>query len=657
MIPELGRLALILALAMALVQSCWPLYGMATGRPAYRHFAAPAAIGQCLMLLIAFAALAWSFYVNDFSVVYVAANSNTQLPWFYRMAAVWGAHEGSLLLWLLELGLWSLAVVGASRSLPREVAASVLSIMGLISAGFLLFTLTTSDPFLRQFPAPMQGRDLNPLLQDPGLVLHPPMLYMGYVGFSVAFAFAVTALLSGRVDSAWTRWIRPWTLAAWVCLTLGIILGSGWAYNELGWGGWWFWDPVENASFMPWLVGTALIHSLAVTEKRGIFQSWTVLLAIATFALSLLGTFLVRSGVLVSVHAFASDPDRGVYILMLFAGFVGGALLLYALRAGALGQAAEPVAILSREGLLLLNNLFLVVAAASVLVGTLYPILAEALGWGRLSVGAPYFDQVFVPLMAPLIVLVGLASAMAWKQTRLATLTSRLWGAALGAIVAGVSLPAAAVGLQAVPAIAGSVMGCWAIASSAEEWLRRRRRGSRLSRQVLGMTLAHAGVGILVIGISLVSGFGSERQARMAPGDTLQFAGYEVVFHGTQQHQGPNYTAQVGEFTLYRDGRAVASIRPAKRRYEASGASMTEAGIDKGLFGDLYLSLGDGGSSGAWGVRLYDRPFVRWIWAGGLLAALGGLIALTDKRYWRRRPDRSGHSGPIDVVAESREQG
>ncbi|WP_423820955.1 heme lyase CcmF/NrfE family subunit [Salinisphaera sp. SPP-AMP-43] len=652
MIPELGRLALMLALAMALVQSCWPLYGMAVRRPVYQHFAAPAAIGQCLMLSIAFAALAWSFYVNDFSVVYVAENSNTHLPWFYRLAAVWGAHEGSLLLWLLELGLWSLAVVCTSRSLPRDVAASVLSIMGLVGAGFLLFTLTTSDPFQRRFPAPSQGRDLNPLLQDPGLVLHPPMLYMGYVGFCVAFAFAITALLSGRVDSAWTRWARPWTLAAWVCLTLGIILGSGWAYNELGWGGWWFWDPVENASFMPWLVGTALIHSLAVTEKRGIFQSWTVLLAITTFALSLLGTFLVRSGVLVSVHAFASDPARGVYMLALFAIVVGGALVLYALRAGELGQPAEPAAILSREGLLLLNNLFLVVAAASVLIGTLYPILADALGLGQLSVGAPYFNQVFVPLMAPLVVLVGLASAVAWKRTRLARLKSRLWGPALAAVVAGGLLPALTVGLGAVPAVAGSMLGCWVIASSVEEWLRRRRTRSRLSRQVLGMTLAHAGVGVLVIGISLVSGFGSQRQARMAPGDTLQFAGYDIGFRGTQSRRGPNYMAQIGEFAIQRAGRQRTTLRPAKRRYHASGAVMTEAGIDNGLFGDLYVSLGDSGPGGYWSVRFYDRPFVRWIWSGGLLAALGGLIALTDKRYRRPRPVRLGHWKRADTAVE-----
>ncbi|RJS92071.1 heme lyase CcmF/NrfE family subunit [Salinisphaera sp. Q1T1-3] len=660
MIPELGHLALILALAMALVQSLWPIYGIVCQRPAYQRVAGPAAVGQFLMLGAAFVALGWAFFFNDFSVVYVAENSNTNLPWFYRLGAIWGAHEGSLLLWMMELAMWSLAVALASRSLPREVASGVLAVMGLVSVGFLLFTLTTSDPFTRQFPAPGQGRDLNPLLQDPGLVFHPPMLYMGYVGFCVAFAFAITALITGRVDAAWTRWTRPWTLAAWVFLTIGITLGSLWAYNELGWGGWWFWDPVENASFMPWLVGTALIHSLAVTEKRGIFQSWTVLLAITAFALSLLGTFLVRSGVLVSVHAFATDPSRGIYILSFFAIVVGSSLLLYAIRAPRFQSGSEPVAVLSREGLLLMNNLFLVVAAAAVLIGTLYPIFADALGFGRISVGPPYFNKVFVPLTAPLVLFIGAGAAMAWKRTRRETLKSRLWLPAIAAVVVGVALPALTVGVHVVAAVAGCVLGCWAIATALEE-LWRRIRGTRikLPRQILGMALAHIGVGIFVIGVSLVSGYGGERDARMVPGQSVDFGGYSIVFNGIRAEKGPNYTARVGEFDIRRDGETVAHVTPAKRAYDHSGQQMTEAGIDHRLFGDLYVSLGDSLSGKAWSVRIYDRPFVFWIWAGGFLAAFGGLLALSDKRYWRRRRAREtdpakavrspGH-GPLDEV-------
>lgn len=638
MIPELGQLALILALAMALIQSLWPLYGIVAERPAYLQLAAPAAVGQFLMLGIAFVALAWSFYVNDFTVTYVAENSNTHLPWFYRIGAVWGAHEGSLLLWVMELSVWSLAVAFASRSLPRDVASGVLAVMGLVSVGFVVFTLATSNPFARQFPAPGQGRDLNPLLQDPGLVFHPPMLYMGYVGFSVAFAFAITALITGRVDSAWTRWARPWTLAAWVFLTIGVTLGSAWAYHELGWGGWWFWDPVENASFMPWLVGTALIHSLAVTEKRGIFQSWTVLLAITAFSLSLLGTFLVRSGVLISVHAFATDPSRGIYILGFFTVVVGGSLLLYALRAHRFTAGTEPVAVLSREALLLLNNLFLTVAAAAVLIGTLYPIFADALGMGRLSVGPPYFDKVFVPLTVPLVALVGLGAAMAWKRTRPTVLRSRLWPALIAAVIMGVALPALTVGVQGVAAVAGCVLGCWAIATALEELIRR-SGGTRvkLPRQIVGMSLAHLGVGVFVIGVSLVSGFGGEHDARLKPGQSVAYAGYRFVFHGIDEKQGPNYSAQVGDFTIRHDGRTVARLHPAKRHYNSGGNPMTEAGIDKGIFGDLYVSLGESLDGNAWSVRLYNRPFVRWIWAGGFLAAIGGLLALSDKRYWRRR--------------------
>ncbi|ERJ18511.1 Cytochrome c-type biosis protein CcmF [Salinisphaera shabanensis E1L3A] len=638
MIPEIGQFALILALGLATLQTVLPLYGVWRSRADCLAVAAPAAIGQFVMMGIAFVALGFAFYANDFSVAYVAANSNTQLPWFYRLAAIWGAHEGSLLLWMTLLACWSLAVALASRTLPREVASCVLAVMGAVSVGFLLFTLFTSNPFERQFPAPVEGRDLNPLLQDPGLVVHPPMLYMGYVGFAVAFAFAITALITGRVDSAWTRWTRPWTTAAWVFLTIGVTLGSWWAYNELGWGGWWFWDPVENASFMPWLVGTALIHSLAVTEKRGIFKSWTVLLAITAFALSLLGTFLVRSGVLISVHAFATDPTRGIYILTFFAVVVGGSLLLYALRAAQFESGREPVAALSREGLLLLNNIFLVVAAAGVLLGTLYPILADSLGMGRISVGPPYFNKVFIPLTAPLVVLIGAAAVMAWKRTRADVLRSRLWAPLLISIAVGVALPLLTVGTGALVAVAGCVLGCWAIATAFEDIVRRSRgRRVMLPRNVVGMALSHAGVGIFVIGVSLVSGFGSEHDVRLAPGESTEMVGYDFTFVGTRHVDGPNFTAEIGDFIVRKDGEQIAELYPAKRRYNAAGQTMTESGIDIGFTRDLYVSLGEPLSGDAWSVRIYHRPFVRWIWAGGFIAALGGLIALSDKRYYRRR--------------------
>ncbi|MDT0635642.1 heme lyase CcmF/NrfE family subunit [Spectribacter hydrogenoxidans] len=636
MIVELGHFALVLALCLSLVQAVVPMLGYRTGRTDLMGMAMPAASGQFVFLALAFAALGWAFLQNDFSVAYVAANSNTELPWYYRLAAIWGAHEGSLLLWVTMLAGWSLAVAAFSRSLPTDVAACVLAVMGMVSVGFLLFTLGTSNPFERLFPAAAEGRDLNPLLQDPGLIIHPPLLYMGYVGFAVAFAFAITALITGRVDSAWTRWTRPWTTAAWLFLTIGITLGSWWAYNELGWGGWWFWDPVENASFMPWLVGTALIHSLAVTEKRGIFQSWTVLLAISAFALSLLGTFLVRSGVLVSVHAFATDPARGVYILLFFAVVVGGSLLLYAARAPKLARGDTPVKALSREGLLLLNNLFLVVSAAAVLLGTLYPLVADALGLGRISVGPPYFNTVFVPLTVPLVILCGFGGAMAWKRTRWQVLRDRLWLPALAATVAGVGLSWVTLGTGGVVATAGCMVGFWAIATAMEElWYRRR---TSWSRGVLGMTMAHAGVGVMVIGITLVTAFGLDRDASLAVGESKTMAGYRFTFEGTEEQSGPNYVAQVGHVAISDgDGNAIATVHPEKRRYPTRGNVMTESGVHSNLFRDLYVSLGEPLQQGGWSLRLFYRPFVLWIWLGGLLMMLGGILATTDPRYRRLR--------------------
>ncbi len=655
MIPELGHFALVLALCLSLVQSLLPLAGLRTGKDHWMAVAAPAAAGQFLFLVVAFVALGWAFYSNDFSVAYVAANSNAGLPWYYRLAAIWGSHEGSMLLWVLMLAVWTVAVAAYSRSLPRDVATCVVSMMGLISFGFLLFTWLTSNPFGRQFPAPEHGQDLNPLLQDPGLIIHPPMLYMGYVGFSVAFAFALTALITGRVDSAWTRWTRPWTTGAWLFLTFGITLGSWWAYNELGWGGWWFWDPVENASFMPWLVGTALIHSLAVTEKRGIFQSWTVLLAISAFALSILGTFLVRSGVLISVHAFATDPSRGIFVLALFTAVVGGSLLLYAWRAPRLARGGEPVHALSREGLLLMNNIFLVVAAAAVLLGTLYPLVADALGLGRISVGAPYFNLVFVPLTAPLLLLAGFAGSMAWKRTRWRTIVQRLWVPAVVAVAIAVLLPLVALGTTSVAAFAGCVLGTWAICASAEE-LWRRSRGSRMmwSRGVVGMTMAHIGAGVLVIGISLVTAFGSEHDVSLQPGENASLAGYDFHFQGVKDQTGPNYEARVATVDVYRGEQQLATLYPEKRHYPVRGSVMTESGIDVGVFRDLYVSLGEPLPDNAWSLRLYYRPFVRWIWAGGLFMVLGGFLAATDPRYRRLRhrekkfaaTSERGHTAP-----------
>jgi cytochrome c-type biogenesis protein CcmF len=640
MIPELGHFALTLALGMALIQAVLPLAGAALARPAWMALARPAAAGQMVFVTIALLALSWSFYANDFSVAYVAHNSNTELPWYYRLSAVWGAHEGSLLLWSVFLAGWTVAVAAASRSLPAVFSARVIAVMGLVSVGFLLFMLITSNPFERLFPVPLQGRDLNPLLQDFGLIVHPPMLYMGYVGFSVAFAFAIAALLGGSLDAAWARWSRPWTTVAWLFLTLGITLGSWWAYYELGWGGWWFWDPVENASFMPWLVGTALIHSLAVTEKRGAFKSWTVLLAIMAFSLSLLGAFLVRSGVLNSVHSFASDPGRGVFSLGLLVLAVGGSLLLYALRAP---RVSAPVRFgtVSRESLLLINNVLLSVAAATVLLGTLYPLLMDALGLGSISVGEPYFNAVFIPLMLPLAMLTAIGGLARWKQDRLARVVWSLrWGViAAGAL--GVLCAWVVDGISWMAAL-GIAVALWVVWSSlqilSERVAQRRDKLAALrgtSRGVWGMVLAHFGLGVFIAGVTVVSTLDVERDVRMAPGDSLTIAGYTYRFDGTRQAQGPNYDAIEGVIAIFKENRPVTVLYPQKRTYRVQQNPMTEAGIEPGLFRDLYVALGDPLGGGAWSVRLQYKPMVRWIWLGGLLMALGGLLAATDPRYRR----------------------
>ena len=646
MIPELGQLALLLALAVSLVQGTLPILGAARNRADWMALARPAAQVQCLLVMFAFGCLAISFVQNDFSVLYVASNSNSALPLIYRLTAVWGGHEGSLLLWMLMLSGWTVAVAMFSSHLPQAVVARILAVMGLVAVGFLLFTLITSNPFDRLLPAAAEGRDLNPLLQDPGMIIHPPMLYMGYVGFSVAFAFAIAALIGGNLDATWARWTRPWTTAAWCFLTFGIALGSWWAYYELGWGGWWFWDPVENASFMPWLVGTALIHSLAVTEKRGAFKSWTVLLAIMAFSLSLLGTFLVRSGVLSSVHAFATDPRRGIFILALLVVAIGGSLALYAWRAPKVGLGAR-FELVSRESMLLGNNVMLVVAMGTVLLGTLYPLLLDALGLGKISVGPPYFDAVFVPIMTPVVFLMGVAPLARWRQAALPDLAKRLrWAAGLTVIAA--LLTGWLAGHISPLATLGFAMSWWIVFSLATDLLERLRpagaasgsvlaRVRLLPRALLGMMLAHLGIATFAFGVSMVNTYGIERDLKMQVGDTTELAGYTFTFRGVRERPGPNYTAAQGLVEVSKGGKLVESMLPEKRVYRVQQNPMTEAAIDTGFTRDLYVSLGEAVEGGAWIVRIYFKPFVDWIWGGCVLMALGGALAASDRRYRARR--------------------
>ena len=589
-------------------------------------FARPAAQSIALLVAFAFGCLVHAFVVNDFSVAYVATNSNSALPLQYRVAGAWGGHEGSLLLWTLILGVWMTAVSLFSRHLPEEMSSRVLGVMGLISAGFLAFMLFTSNPFDRLLPAAADGRDLNPLLQDPGMVLHPPMLYMGYVGFSVAFAFAVAALLAGRLDATWARWSRPWTTVAWMFLTVGIALGSGWAYYELGWGGWWFWDPVENASFMPWLVGTALIHSLAVTEKRGAFRSWTVLLAIFAFALSLLGTFLVRSGVLTSVHAFAVDPKRGVFILALFALLVGGALALYVWRTARIGLGGS-FAPVSRESFLLANNVLLAAAAGTVFLGTLYPLALDALGAGKISVGPQYFEAVFVPIMAPALFLMGVGPFVRWKHSSLPELAVLLRWALAVSLALGLLLPLAMGNWSAMVGF-GLSLALWVVLTS----LLSLKKGAR-TRSHYGMVVAHIGVAVFVVGVTLVKGYEAEKDASMRPGDKVELAGHVFLLEGVASVAGPNYQAARAKVSVSRDGRPLTVLHPERRIYTVQQSPMTEAAIDTGFTRDLYVSLGDPLERGAWLVKVQYKPFIDWIWGGCLIMALGGLLAASDRRY------------------------
>jgi cytochrome c-type biogenesis protein CcmF len=643
--PEFGELALIMALVVAVLQTLVPLWGVYRGNSLLMAYSRPLAAAQALLLLVSLVALAWCFVTDDFSVTYVASNSNSALPTPFKISAVWGAHEGSLLLWVTMLGSWGLAVALFSRSLPLPMLARVLGIMGLVASCFILFTLETSNPFSRSLPSiPGEGADLNPLLQDFGLIVHPPTLYMGYVGLSVAFSFAIAALLGGRLDAAWARWSRPWTTAAWIFLTIGIALGSWWAYYELGWGGWWFWDPVENASLMPWLVATALLHSLAVTEKRGLFKSWTVLLAIFAFSLSLLGTFLVRSGVLTSVHAFASDPERGVFVLALLGVCVGGSLLLYAIKAPTVASVGRYDWV-SRESFLLINNLLLVVAAFAILLGTLYPLIIDFLGKGKISVGAIWFNTMFVPIATLLSVAVGMGAISRWKSDAVGRLGQQLWLVALLALLIGIATPLLLAANIEWKVVMGLGIACWVIiASLLDVWRKSHGEWTRMLNLGLsfkGMILAHIGIGITVIGVTMVSHYSIEESVRMAPGDSHELGDYRFVFEQSGHIEGPNYTAEAARFAVYQDGDLIAMLEPEKRRYPARGSMMTEAAIDVGLFRDVYVSMGEPLDNGAWGMRLQVKPFMRWVWLGAVFMALGGLLAMLDKRYRQKADSHS----------------
>lgn len=644
MIVEAGHFALVLALAVALVLSVVPMAGSFTGHKAWMALARPASLVQLLLVAVAYGVLTHAFLVHDFSVAYVANTSNLTLPLIYRISGVWGSHEGSLLLWMLVLSGWAAAVAVFSREMPLQMISRVLSVMGMICVGFLLFILLTSNPFDRLLPAPANGQSLNPLLQDFGLAVHPPMLYMGYVGFSVAFAFAIAALIGGRLDMAWARWMRPWTNVAWVFLTIGIALGSWWAYYELGWGGWWFWDPVENASFMPWLVGTALIHSLAATEKRGVFKAWTVLLAVSAFSLSLLGTFLVRSGVLTSVHAFANDPERGVFILGFLGAVVGSSLILYAWRAPKL-RAPSEFALQSRESGLLLNNVVMVVICASVLLGTLYPLVLDSLGIAKLSVGAPYFNSIFLPLVAVTALSVAVGSLLRWKNDSIRNILKRLNWALAVSVLGGIAVPFLMGEFKPLAAV-GIALALWVICGCVQGVIERlRNRRHKLTALFStpagfwGMMLGHLGLALFGIGVSLTSLYSIETDLRMEPGETRELAGYQFTFNGVSKVEGPNYFADEGIMVVQRNGQEVATLAAQKREYDSTQMNiMTEAAIDPGVTRDLYFALGESISgAGDWSMRIYYKPFIRWIWLGALIMSLGALIAIMDKRYRRVR--------------------
>ncbi len=633
MIVEIGHFALIMAACVALVQGVLPLAGTINDNQRWQALAKPAATLQFLLIAFSFAVLAHGALTDDFSIKYIAGHSNSLLPTQYKFASVWGGHEGSLLLWMLMLSGWTLAVAIFSRTLPLAMVARVIGILGLVSTGFLMFILITSSPFERLLPAPLDGKDLNPLLQDPGLVIHPPMLYMGYVGFSVAFAFAVSALLSGRMDAAWARWSRPWTIVAWIFMTAGIALGSWWAYYELGWGGWWFWDPVENASLMPWLFGTALIHALMVTDKRGGFKAWSVLLAIGAFSLSLLGTFLVRSGVLTSVHAFASDPKRGVFILIFLAVVVGVSLTLFAWRAPKATLGGK-MGLVSRESMLIANSVLLVVATGAVLLGTIYPLIIDALNLGKLSVGATYFNAVFGPLMVPVVFLMVPGGIAHWREARWAQLGHDLRLPALAAVVAGIAiwtLTERGTWLTGM----GMALATWVVVGLLMQIFIRMKKPGRIPPSFWGMHLAHLGIAVITVGITMVKSYEVERDVRMGLNDTVTIENYSFELTGVSDVDGPNYKALRGDVKVTKDGKYLEMLYPEKRKYFSSAMPMTEAGIDSGLFRDLYVSLGEPieGERMQWSVRVFYKPFVSWLWYGSILMVLGGLLAVSDRRY------------------------
>ncbi len=663
MIPELGHIALIIALAFAICLSVIPMVGVLSQQQKLITYARPLTFAMFAFTAISIIILAYSFVLDDFSIKYIASHSNTHLPYYFKISAVWGGHEGSLLLWVFSLTAWAMAVAKFSKGMDEAFMARVLSVMGLIAVGFIAFTLLTSNPFERLWPnVPMEGRDLNPLLQDIGLIIHPPLLYMGYVGFAVAFAFAVAALMCGKMDAAWARWSRPWTVGAWVFLTLGIAIGSWWAYYELGWGGWWFWDPVENASFMPWLVGTALIHSLAVTEKRGTFRNWTVLLAIFAFSLSLLGTFLVRSGVITSVHSFAADPSRGIFILMLLAITVGGSLTLYAFRASNVASFSR-FALYSRETALLIANIILVVAATTVLLGTLYPLLVDALGYGKISVGPPYFNAVFIPIMSLLFIIMGIGPLIRWKKAKQGELRKQLFHPSIISIAFGLVFPFLYAGEFNLLVTMGITLASWVTLVVVKDVRNQiKPKGSnefsfnRLSLSHLGMAIAHAGIAVTIVGVTIVSTYETETNVKMALHEKVEISGYQIEFNGIKHVEGPNYSAEQGQINVYKNDKFITLLTPERRSYRVQTMGMTEAGIDPGLFRDIYVALGDPLGGGAWAIRVHYKPFVRWVWLGALFMSLGGVLSMMDKRYRRRKVNKAA-SNMADTAVSTTNQG
>lgn len=638
MLPEIGLIALIFAFCFSSLQIFIPLMGAKFKSASCMAFARYAAFGQCFFVALSVFLLVYALVSNDFSVLYVAQNSNSHLPLIYKICAFWGAHEGSLLLWVFILNIWTVLVCIFSRSLPLDFIAKVIAILGIISSGFLLFILKTSNPFLRLLAnTPVDGRDLNPLLQDPGLAIHPPMLYIGYVGFAVAFAFAIAALMTGRLDNAWARWSRPWTLVAWSFLTFGITLGSWWAYRVLGWGGWWFWDPVENASFLPWLTGTALIHSLLVAEKRNIFKTWTVLLAIIAFSLSLMGTFLVRSGVLVSVHAFANDPQRGVFMLKFLLFIIGGSLLLFAWR-GQLLKNEVKCSLFSRETMLLTNNVLLIVAMCTVLLGTLYPLILDALAIGKISVGPPYFNAVFVPLVLPILILMGIGPAIHWSKGNFILTYHKLKYSMLIAIAAAIILPFLITGQINYYLIIGLLLSLWIILATLQDNFfnhSKKITTQQFTLSRLGMIFAHIGFAVTAIGIVVSNTYSIQKDVSMNPSDSLNIANYHFTFLNTYPIQGPNYSGDEAAVLVQDSSHKHIVLHPQQRIYKVQNVSQTKTAIDAGIFRDLYVALGEPLENNAWSLRIYYKPFIRWIWLGGILMLIGGLLAAFDKRYRR----------------------